>query len=86
MYGYEMIKELQRRSDGVISLGQGTLYPSLHRLQRAGLIQGRWRSPDNGLNSRCYYSTTAKGTRWLREQSRNWSRFSTAVDRVLQAG
>src|SRR2546427_5850804 len=42
MYGYELVAELKRRSDGVVDLPEGTVYPSLRRLERNGLIRGRW--------------------------------------------
>lgn len=86
MYGYELIKELDRRSDGLFRLHQGTLYPALHRLERAGLVQGRWRRSAKAQQRRRYYSATPTGASWLREQSSAWQRFSAAVDDVLRAG
>lgn len=86
MYGYELIKELDRRSDGVFSIGQGTLYPALHRLERAGLVRGRWRRATKTQQPRRYYSTTPKGVAWLGDHSTAWQRFAAAVDNVLRAG
>jgi len=57
-YGYHVIKELERRSQGYFKFKEGTLYPVLHRLERAGLIQGRWQTLPSGRR-RKYYRLTA---------------------------
>jgi len=83
MYGYQMIKELQRRSEGFFRLGEGTLYPALHRLERAGLVQGRWQRLASGQERR-YYSLTRKGERRLEEQANAWERFASAVNLIIK--
>lgn len=83
MYGYQMIKELERRSQGFFRLGEGTLYPALHRLERAGLVQGRWQRLPNGQERR-YYSLTRKGERQLEEQAGAWARFASAVNLIVK--
>lgn len=83
MYGYQMIKELERRSKGFLRMGEGTLYPALHRLERAGLIRGRWERLPNGQERR-YYSLTRTGERRLEEQSTNWLRFASAVEMIVR--
>jgi PadR family transcriptional regulator PadR len=83
MYGYQMIKELERRSSGFFRIGEGTLYPALHRLERAGLVKGRWRKLPNGQERR-YYSLTSEGERRLEEQSRAWARFASAVNMIVK--
>lgn len=83
MYGYQMIKELERRSEGFFQLGEGTLYPALHRLERAGVIQSRWQRLASGQERR-YYSLTRKGERWLEERASAWARFASAVDLVVR--
>ena len=60
MYGYQIIKELERRSQGYFKFKEGTLYPALHRLERAGLILGRWQVLPGGRQRR-YYHITDKG-------------------------
>ena len=64
MYGYQIIKELERRSQGYFQFKEGTLYPALHRLERAGLIEGKWQMLPSGRRRRYYYITT-KGHRLL---------------------
>ena len=83
MYGYAMIKELERRSEGFFRIGEGTLYPALHRLERASLVQGRWQRLANGQERR-YYSLTRKGERQLAEQADVWARFASAVNQIVR--
>ena len=83
MYGYQMIKELDHRSRGFFRLGEGTLYPALHRLERAGLVLGRWQRLPGGQERR-YYSVTRKGERWLEEQASAWASFASAVDLIVR--
>ncbi len=83
MYGYQMIKELERRSQGFFRLGEGTLYPALHRLERAGLVQGRWQRLPSGQERR-YYSLTRKGEGRLEAQASAWQRFAAAVEMIVR--
>ncbi len=83
MYGYQLIKELERSSRGFFRLGEGTLYPALHRLERADLVDGRWERLPNGQERR-YYSLTRRGERRLEEQASAWARFASAVDLIVR--
>ncbi len=83
MYGYQMIKELERTSQGFFRLGEGTLYPALHRLERRGFVRGRWQRLPNGQERR-YYSLTRNGERQLEEQASAWERFASAVHLVVR--
>jgi PadR family transcriptional regulator PadR len=80
-YGYQVVKELERRSEGFFQLKEGTLYPILHRLERQGLLSGRWETMPNGSERR-YYSLTAKGERALSDKLDEWQTFASAVSRV----
>src|SRR3990172_8059497 len=62
MYGYELVAELRKRSDAVIDLPEGTVYPALRRLEREGLIAGRWVDAATGPRRR-YYGFTPRGPR-----------------------
>ena len=81
MYGYQVVKELERRSEGFFCLKEGTLYPILHRLERQGLLGARWQTMPNGSERR-YYSLTPKGRRALDEKLTEWQSFAQAVGRV----
>lgn len=83
MYGYQLIKELEKRSKGYFQFKEGTLYPALHRLERAGLIAGKWQRTSNGQERR-YYFITAKGQKVLAERLAIWQDFSTAVSLIMQ--
>jgi PadR family transcriptional regulator PadR len=84
MYGYQIIKELERRSQGYFKFGEGTLYPALHRLERQGLLTSRWERLPSG-QERKYYFITEKGRRVLAAKTKEWQNFSTAINLVLQA-
>lgn len=78
MYGYELVEALGERTDGVLAMGQSTLYPLLYNLEAKGLIVGRWKTADNGRR-RKYYALTSKGTTWLVKQRRQWNSLVTAL-------
>ena len=67
MYGYQIIKELEHKSQGYFRFKEGTLYPALHRLEVAGLIQGKWEILPGGRQRR-YYHITDKGCLVLAEK------------------
>ena len=83
MYGYQIVKELELRSQGYFKFKEGTLYPALHRLEKAGLIDGRWQMLPNGRQRR-YYHITAKGQAKLSEEKIQWQDFLIAVKMILQ--
>jgi len=83
MYGYQIIKELEKRSQGYFNLKEGTLYPALHRLERAGLIQGKWQVLPSG-QQRKYYHLTDKGLSILVEKRSQWQDFLTAMNLIIQ--
>ena len=80
-HGYAVIESLRRSSDGALELPTGTVYPALHRLERAGLIASDWETV-GGRRRRAYRLTTSGHTA-LREQRAIWDQFSTAVTAVL---
>jgi DNA-binding PadR family transcriptional regulator len=78
MYGYELAEALARRTDGVLDMGQPTLYPLLYNLERKRLIRATWREADSGRR-RKYYGLTNKGKTWLRNQQRQWESLMGAM-------
>jgi len=85
MYGYQIVKELEARSQGYFKFKEGTLYPALHRLEKSGLITGQWQMLPNGRQRRYYY-ITAKGLAKLALEKSQWQDFFTAVKLILQPG
>jgi len=83
MYGYWIIKELERKSQGYFRFKEGTLYPALHRLEEAGLIRGEWQALPNGRQRR-YYHITAKGLRRLSTERSQWQDFLVAMNLIIQ--
>ncbi len=78
MYGYELAEALARKTDGVLDMGQATLYPLLYNLERKKLIRATWREADSGRR-RKYYGLTKKGKTWLRNQQQQWESLLNAM-------
>ena len=83
MYGYQIIKELETRSQGYFKFREGTLYPALHRLERAGLAIGKWQMLPNG-QQRKYYHITDKGRSAVVEERSRWQDFLAAMNLIIQ--
>ena len=82
-YGYQLIKEIGKRSGGYFEFKEGTLYTALHRLEKEGLIEGKWERIPNGQERRYYY-LTKMGRRVLNEKRDEWRGFSAAVNLVTK--
>ena len=82
-HGYEIAKLIGDRSDGAITFHVASLYPTLYRLERRNLIQGRW-VEQAGMRRRRFYRLTAAGRKTLDAQRRSWSTFFTALTRVAR--
>ncbi len=83
MHGYEMAKEVERRSEGYFAFKHGTLYPILHRLERQGLIRGRWSKPEKGERARKAYELTRAGRRYRESNTAAWREFVVAFGSLL---
>ena len=81
VHGYAIAETLRTRSGGTFDLPEGTLYPALHRLERAGLLASRW-SEVNGRRRRVY-QLTVKGQKSLASRHDEWQDFSRAVQAVV---
>ena len=81
VHGYAAAQALKQRSSGVFDLPEGTIYPALHRLERAGLLQSGW-STASGRRRRVY-QLTARGKRAAASARGDWRRFSAAVEAVM---
>ena len=82
MYGYEIVKELEKRSQNVFSLKEGTLYPVLHELEKDGLIASYEKET---IKKRKYYHITQKGTASLAQKKAEWKTFSQGINNVIGA-
>ena len=82
MYGYEIIEELEKRSNQVFQLKEGTLYPILHSLEKEKLVTARDQETPSGRKRR-YYHITAAGLQALDAKKEEWQTFSQAVTAIL---
>ncbi len=77
-YGYELVEALAERSDGVLDMGQSTLYPLLYNLESQGLVRAEWRE-DGAPRPRKYYSLTPKGKKRLAHDVEQWRAAAAAM-------
>lgn len=81
LYGYQMITELERRSDQTFHMKEGTLYPVLKKLENAGAVTS-YEADANG-RTRKYYHITRSGLKHLAEEKEAWARYAHGVNSVL---
>lgn len=84
MHGWGVAERIETSSREVFRLQTGTLYPSLHRLMRQGLIVAEWRASENNRRAR-YYRLTPSGRKRLEHARASWERASLAINRILSA-
>jgi DNA-binding PadR family transcriptional regulator len=82
MYGYEIIQELEQRSQGYFRFKEGLIYPRLHELERQGLLRSTWQG-EEGSRRRKFYSITDAGRRRLEKELRGWQAFTQHVNHIL---
>lgn len=82
MYGYEIIQELEARSQGYFQFKEGLIYPRLHELERQGLLRSEWRG-EEGSRRRKFYTITDAGSRRLERELQGWRSFTRHVDALL---
>ena len=82
MYGYQLSETIENRTEKVLTLGKGTLYPLLYNLEAKKLIKGRWRQAKNS-RKRKYYSITGKGKSQLAKQKQQLCDLRKGLDLVF---
>ena len=83
MHGYGIAEYLHVRSDDVLRVEEGALYPALHRLQIRGLLAAEWGASENNRRAK-FYRLTAAGKKQLAEETAHWSRMASAIARILE--
>jgi PadR family transcriptional regulator PadR len=83
VHGWGISKRIQLLSGEVISVGQGSLYPALHRLEQQGWIRAEWKDSDLGRSAK-FYSLTREGKKQLERELRSWERLSSAVQLLIE--
>jgi PadR family transcriptional regulator, regulatory protein PadR len=84
MHGWGITNRIQQRSDSVLQVNQGSLYPALHRLEEQGWVIAEWKTSENNRQAK-YYALTAKGRRQMADEKANWIRLSAAVANIVGA-
>ncbi|MGE8203472.1 PadR family transcriptional regulator [Heyndrickxia sp. NPDC080065] len=82
MYGYQLAKEMERRSDEALHVKEGTLYPALKKLEEKGYIDSYWQEQEKGP-ARKYYRITKDGKEVLLHKSKEWNSFVSVMSKVL---
>ena len=81
-HGWAISQRIQQVSNNVLQVGQGSLYPALHRLEYKGWIKAEWGTSENNRKAR-FYALTAAGRKQLSAELENWQRLADAVNLVL---
>ena len=82
-HGWAIAKRIQSLSGDVLSVGQGSLYPALHRLEQQGWISAEWKDSDLGRSAK-FYTLTREGKKQLERELKSWDRLSGAVQLLIE--
>ena len=83
-HGYSVARWITQLTDDVLTVGEGSLYPALHRLEERGLLTSEWRRSENNRKAK-FYRLTARGRAQLHAENASWERFARAMGQVLRA-
>ena len=83
MHGYSIAQRIQQRSDDVLVVEEGSLYPALYRMEEKGWIQAEWGKSENNRRAK-FYALTRTGRKQLEEETAIWERIHRAITLVLQ--
>lgn len=83
LHGYAIAVAIESRSEDVLRVEEGSLYPALHRMELAGMLTSEWRTSETNRRAK-YYKLTAAGRKQLAAQSTNWNRLVLAIARVME--
>ena len=83
MHGCGVVQFIQRRSDHVLRVGAGALYPALHQLEVRGLLASEWAPSENNRRAK-YYRLTSAGRSQLAEEMARWNRMTAAIARIME--
>lgn len=82
IHGYGIAQRLQQISRDVVQVGQGSLYPALHRLENRGLLAAEWKESDTGREAK-FYRLTARGRAEMGSEEASWRRLTEAIGLIL---
>jgi PadR family transcriptional regulator, regulatory protein PadR len=84
MHGFGIAQRIQQLSDNALSVGEGSLYPALYRLEDRGWIESEWGQSENNRKAK-YYKLTKSGRKQLEVESQGWERLCLAIGQVMQS-
>jgi transcriptional regulator len=84
MHGWAIAQRIRQISGDVLQIGQGALYPSLHKLEQNGWISSKWDLSENNRRAK-YYTLTRAGRKILQQEAAQWERLSAAISQVVRA-
>ena len=85
MYGYQITQELKKRSENAFEMKEGTLYPTLHALEKDEAVESYWYDTEEGRR-RKYYKITETGREMLTHKQKEWSTFMKAMNSIIIGG
>jgi transcriptional regulator len=83
MHGWAIAQRIKQMSNDVLQVGQGSLYPALHKLEQQGWIESEWGESDNNRRAK-YYRLTRAGRRALDQEAAQWERLSAAISMIVR--
>jgi len=84
MHGWAISQRIRQKSGEVLQVGQGALYPALHKLEQNGWLTAEWATSENNRRAK-YYTLTAAGREALEREKAGWERLSSAISLVVRA-
>ncbi len=85
MHGWAIAQRIRQMSGEVLQVGQGALYPALHKLEQNGWISAKWAVSENNRRAK-YYTLTKAGRKLLEQETAQWERLSAAISQVVRTG
>jgi PadR family transcriptional regulator PadR len=83
MHGWAIAQRIRQMSNDELRVGQGSLYPALHKLEQQGWIDAEWGPSENNRRAK-YYKLTASGRKALKSETAQWERLSAAISMVMR--
>ena len=84
MHGWAIAQRIRQMSGEVLQVGQGALYPALHKLEQNGWIKAEWATSENGRRAK-YYTLTRAGRKAMDQEAAQWERLSAAIALIVRA-
>jgi transcriptional regulator len=83
MHGYGIAQHIERISEELLRVEEGSLYPALHRIEQSGWIRAEWKASETGRQAK-FYRLTAAGLKQLEEEEDRWQKLTRGVSKVLR--